>query len=145
MDSQGVIANILRRKGQGIEFLYLKRSGGRFAGQWWPVTGTLGEGEAPMAALFREIEEETGLPPEKIYRLGMEITHLDTGIPLYSYVVYVPDGCEVRLNHEHSEFAWLEAEAVYPLLHKSVHPVIQHIEASFVNREPQQSALVWCA
>lgn len=144
MSSHGVIANILRMTRDRVEFLYLKRSGGRFAGQWWPVAGTLEQGETPLGALIRELKEETGLSPEKVFSLGMDIKHIDTGTPLEGFVVYVSENCTVSLNHEHSEFAWLEVEDLYSLLHKAVHPVIRHIEASFIEREPQQSDMVWC-
>jgi 8-oxo-dGTP pyrophosphatase MutT (NUDIX family) len=81
----GIIAKVIREgHGRSAELLYLRRSGGRFAGQWWPVAGTCEIGEEPLAALFRELKEETGLEPEKVFSLGLEITHADTGMPLTS-------------------------------------------------------------
>jgi ADP-ribose pyrophosphatase YjhB (NUDIX family) len=59
---QVVEAIIFRRNGDSIEYLLLKRLPDRSGfWHWQPVTGGLEEGETRTEALYREIEEETGI------------------------------------------------------------------------------------
>lgn len=59
--------HICRRTDDGFEFLLLKRADDAkiYPGIWQMITGTIESHEHTKDTLLRELEEETGLKPEK--------------------------------------------------------------------------------
>lgn len=145
MKVQGVVVNVLRKTDKGAEYLYLKRSGGQFQDQWWPVTGIRKEYELPIESALRELMEEVRMVPECLYDLGLEIPHMDGVSKLAGYVAFVGADSEVVLNYEHSEFKWLSYSDVFKYIPKSVHNFIEHVNNNFVKQKPSLSMLVWGA
>ena len=113
----GVAVLVMRSAGEGHTFLYLRRSGGRFEGHWWPVAGTLEEVEEPWDCALRELAEETGLVPEVLYATGCSAPHENGRGCLEIFAAVVAPGAEVRLNDEHDAYRWCsleEARAITP-------------------------------
>ncbi len=103
---------VLRMTADGIECLALRRAeGGRCPGSWEVVHGHIEDGERPWQAARRELEEETGLAPERLYNLSRVETfyqhRLDEValVPVFAAFV-APDGA-VRLGSEHNAHEWL--------------------------------------
>jgi dATP pyrophosphohydrolase len=138
----GVVVFVLMEVEGELRILYLQRSGGRFAGQWWPVAGTCEKDEKPINTAVRELKEETGLSPDRIYTFWKEIIHANRDSHIESYVVYVLPESNVILNYEHSEFRWATVsesiEFVPEPYRKEIKHVelMKHIESNFINREP---------
>jgi len=145
MRVQGVVVNVLRKAEEGAEYLYLKRSGGQFQDQWWPVAGTCKEQELPIESALRELMEEIQIVPECLYDLGLEVPHIDGVSKLAGYVAFVPSDSHVVLNYEHSEFRWLSYSDVFSYIPKPVHKLIEHLDNNFVKQKPNKSMLVWGA
>ena len=63
--------HICRKTDQGDKFLLLKRSNDAkiYPGIWQMITGTIESHEHTKDTLLRELEEETGLKPVKIYSI----------------------------------------------------------------------------
>ena len=109
----GVIVYVVRQFPDERKVLFLKRNGGQHSGAWWPVAGTPEAGEEPLQTAVRELGEETGLRPCRLFSFGMEIPHADSNKALVTFVAFVDQTTPVTLNHEHSEYRWLTgAEAV---------------------------------
>lgn len=105
---------VVRRTADAWEALVLRRATGRSPGSWEAVHGHVEAGEPPAGAAWREVIEETGLTPERLYNLSrVESFYLHRHgavaiVPVF--VAIVPAG-EVRLSVEHDAWEWLPLEA----------------------------------
>lgn len=118
IDVRTVSVVVLRRAGEGVEVLLLKRHPHR-GGFWQPVTGTVERGEKPQACAVRELGEETGTQGE-VLPLGYVHSFLfgeprpDRNPRIFqetAFWVEVPGDAPVRLDsREHSESAWVSIE-----------------------------------
>jgi 8-oxo-dGTP pyrophosphatase MutT (NUDIX family) len=75
------------------------------------VHGHIEEGEPPRGAAARELEEETGLVPERLYNLSRVeafYQHRKDEVALVPvFVAFVPADTPVRLGPEHDAHEWL--------------------------------------
>jgi len=102
---------VLRGRGDGLETLLLRRApGGRSPGSWEAVHGHIDADEPPASAAAREITEETGLVPSRLYNLSRTeafyLHRLDVVAIVPVFAAFVANG-EVGLSVEHDDYAWL--------------------------------------
>ena len=107
---------VLRMGEGGLEALMLRRAAdGRSPGSWEGVHGKVDDGESPVATALRELQEETGLTPERIYNLSrveMFYRHRTDEVslvPVFAALVSAED--DVKLSDEHDAAMWLPLEA----------------------------------
>ena len=98
--------------GGGLEVLALRRApGGRSPGSWETVHGHIEPGENPVEAALREVREETGLEPARLYNLSRVeafYRHRTDEIALMPVFAAVVDGgTEARPSPEHDRVEWL--------------------------------------
>jgi dATP pyrophosphohydrolase len=104
---------VLRHGRQGLECLVLRRAptGVRCPGSWETVHGHIEDGERPAEAARRELEEETGLTPDRMYNLSRVETfyqHRSDEVALVPvFAAFVPPAAPVRLGPEHDRHEWL--------------------------------------
>jgi 8-oxo-dGTP pyrophosphatase MutT (NUDIX family) len=106
----------LRLLGTSLECLALRRAPGRRCpGSWECVHGHIEPSEDPAAAARRELEEETGLAPVRLYNLSrVELFYLHRSdevalIPVFA--AFTDPDASVRLGAEHDLFEWLSPAA----------------------------------
>ncbi len=114
-------AHIIRERENQIEFLLLKRSSNQwFPNLWQMVSGKIKEGEKAFQSAIREIQEETGLKPEKFWVLpNINSFYLveDESINLVPvFVAKVDFNSEINISSEHSEFRWVSGSEAKELL-----------------------------
>jgi 8-oxo-dGTP pyrophosphatase MutT (NUDIX family) len=106
---------VVRWEAGACEALVLRRASGRSPGSWEAVHGHVEEGEAPGEAAWREVIEETGLVPERLYNLSrvesfyMHRLGAVAVVPVFAAVV--GEGGAVRLSGEHDAWEWLPVVA----------------------------------
>jgi dATP pyrophosphohydrolase len=107
---------VLRGVAEELEVLCLRRApGGRSAGSWEAVHGHIDPGETPVDSALRELREETGLEPERLYNLSQVEGFYRHGanevvlIPVFA--AFVARQARVRLSEEHDEHEWLRPQA----------------------------------
>lgn len=116
-----VEAHIFREADNDLEFLLLKRSEMEiFPGLWQMVTGSIDQGEKAFETAFREIKEETGLVPEKLWLVpyinsfySWRRNHICM-VPVFAAMVNLD--APVRISHEHSAFQWVNKQKALELL-----------------------------
>lgn len=102
-----------RRSGFDAEFLLLQRRPSRKWGDnriWQVVCGKVDEGETHWQAALRELFEEAGLRPLRVFETGVEsyYSYQREAICMHpSFAVEVAQDSEVRLSDEHERFEWL--------------------------------------
>jgi dihydroneopterin triphosphate diphosphatase len=103
---------VLRGEDVSLECLVLRRGrGGRCPGSWETVHGHIEAAERPAEAATRELEEETGLTPVRLYNLSrveLFYQHRTDEVALVPvFVAFIAGGATVRLGAEHDGFEWL--------------------------------------
>lgn len=107
---------VLRITGATLQCLALRRAPGRRCpGSWETVHGHIEPTEQPAGAATRELEEETGLLPTRLYNLSrveLFYQHRADEVALVPvFAAFVEYDASVRLGSEHDSFEWLSPEA----------------------------------
>jgi dATP pyrophosphohydrolase len=110
---------VLRGVGAALECLLLRRAvGGRCPGSWETVHGHIEGDELPDRAALRELQEETGLVPVKLYNLSrVECFYQHRRdevalVPVFAALVGAEAPVRVSEEHDRAEWVpWRDAEA----------------------------------
>ena len=107
---------VLRMAESALQCLVLRRApGGRCPGSWESVHGHIEPAEQPAGAAARELAEETGLVPIRLYNLSrVELFYqhrLDEVALVPVFAAFVAPEAAVRLGEEHDRFEWLTPAA----------------------------------
>jgi 8-oxo-dGTP pyrophosphatase MutT (NUDIX family) len=105
---------VLRGEEAALECLVLRRAeGGRCPGSWETVHGHIEAGEGPAEAAARELQEETGLTPVRLYnmsRVELFYQHRINEVALVPvFAAFVTPQAPVHLSPEHDRFEWVAA------------------------------------
>lgn len=111
------------------------------ADTWQVLYGHFKPGENVKAGIKRELAEETGLKPERIFTVNEVLTFFEknTGVinivPVFAVLADHP--CSIKLNTEHSEYRWADLEeAVDMLPWHGQKKILQVVNELFANGDP---------
>ena len=126
-----VDVRVLRGEGDGLQVLCLRRGpGGRSPGSWEAIHGHIDEGETAVATAIRELREEAGLVPRRLYNLSRvesfyrHTTNEVVLVPVFGALVTRRE--EVRLSGEHDAFEWL-ARMGWPRIRREITDAVRMI------------------
>ena len=113
-------AYVFNRKSKEIRFLLLKRAKTKiYEHLWQGVAGKIEAGEAAWEAAIRELKEETGFEPvrmfvadhvSKFYEAHGDWVNM---VPVFGIEV---EDEEVKLSDEHCEFKWVDFNTAHQTL-----------------------------
>ncbi|HEY41501.1 MAG TPA: NUDIX domain-containing protein [Dehalococcoidia bacterium] len=142
----GVSAFLLKKENDGYRVLLLKRKKA-VQGIWAGVSGKIESGEKAWQAVLREIKEETGLTPEKLYSADTceQFYEVDKDSIWIApvFVAYVSDNAAVTINEEHSESRWFTfEEALLKVPFTGQRRILRHIQEEFIQHQPVDWLLI---
>jgi dihydroneopterin triphosphate diphosphatase len=124
-------------------YLVVRRSTPYLKGSWQMVSGRVEPGETGWEAALREIEEETGLVPDRFYSAEIIEQFYEPAqncvnlVPVF--VGFVDADREVRISEEHDAFEWIGVEDTGRyLLFEHQRLAIRDIERRFVQEAPNE-------
>ena len=145
--SFSIAAYICRIENGGAQFLIIKRQTSYLRDTWQMVSGRIEHGEKAWEAALREIREETGLIPDRLYSANDVELFYEVGqncinlVPVF--VGFIDSDQAVTLSPEHSEYKWVSPdEAAALLTFESQTKTIRMIEAKFVKQEPEKFLII---
>lgn len=100
---------VLRRVGRSWRVLTLERApGARSTGAWEIVHGSIEPGEPPVQAALRELREETGLTPDRLYSITANPFYLAKSDTLQISIAFaaVVKSATFTLGPEHTRAKW---------------------------------------
>jgi len=111
---------VFRQTETGIKFLLLKRNVNKiYEHLWQGVAGKIEAGEKAWETAIRELKEETGLSPKRMFvadhvsRFYEKHGDRINLVPVFGIEV---DTAEITLSKEHSDYRWVDLEEALQLL-----------------------------
>lgn len=130
------------------KYLLIRRCSEYLKGTWQMISGGIDQEEKAWDAALREIKEETGLVPQRLYSADVVETFymksLDKIILIPVFVAFVQTPNEIALSPtEHDAYEWLEYEqAKERLIWSEQKRVLSHIHENFVLQTPLSLCLI---
>ena len=113
-------AYVFNRKNKEIRFLLLKRAKTKiYEHLWQGVAGKIESGETSWEAAIRELKEETGFEPVRMFVADHVSNFYEAHgdrvnlVPVFGIEV---ENEEVILSDEHCEFQWVDFDTAYQTL-----------------------------
>ncbi|MBN1213185.1 MAG: NUDIX domain-containing protein [candidate division Zixibacteria bacterium] len=134
IESPGINVAVVTKDANGWKFLLLRRAEKEsYPGFWGFLTGGRENGESVPQIAVRELKEETGLAPQKLWATEYVFQFYEPTVDkiwiLPVIVAVVSSGSKVRLSPENSEFRWLTAkDAQKKVLWKNLQKALKDIE-----------------
>lgn len=115
-----VEVHVFRRKGNSIEYLLLKRAEKEiYPGLWQMVTGKIKFEEKAYETAIREVKEETGLTPLRLWVLPkVNQFYSAAADAIYNVPVFAAEmnAEAVNICYEHCEYKWTDPADAKELL-----------------------------
>ncbi len=144
IESPGINLAIVRQDSDAWRFLLLRRAEGQsYPGFWGFLTGRKESNETVAQLAARELHEETGLTPLKLFASEYCVQFYEPAVDrvwiLPVIVAMVESGEAVKLCEENSDFRWVTSAESRELLEwQNVIDAVQNLDRE-LQRYPAQS------
>ncbi len=140
--SFSIAAYVCRIKQGKGRFLIIRRKTSYLPDSWQMVSGKIEKGEKAWEAALREIKEETGLVPDRLYSANATEIFYEASqnviniVPVFIGILDADQA--VRLSAaEHSEYKWVSPEeSVAFIRFQQQLETLRMLEARFVQQKP---------
>jgi dATP pyrophosphohydrolase len=109
-----VEVHLFRLDNNELQFLLLKRSAHKiYPGLWQMVSGHIKKGETAVQTALRELKEETGLKPSRLWvapNVNSFYSPDDDSITIIPVFAAQIKYDKIQISDEHSEFKWVNSE-----------------------------------
>lgn len=132
---------VARKYKEGYKFLLLKRVEGEklYPGIWQIITGKIEKNEKAYETALREVREESGLTPCRLFVLPHTTSFYSPrtdAISLIPLFVCLVKNKMVTISNEHSDYLWLNSkEASKKLYFKSQKENVKFIEQNIRTKD----------
>lgn len=138
--SSVVFLFVLRSCAFGHEVLLLQRTQ-TLAGEWSQISGRVEGDERAWQTALRELKEEVGLEPERLFATDMCETYYGVTQNVINvapvFVAFVSERAEVVLNFEHSAHKWVSfGDASEMVPYGGQRRMLRQIHEEFSKRPP---------
>ena len=147
LDPSVVEVYVFRRVAGQVRFLALRRHpGDSLPGVWQPVTGTLRRDEPATRGALREVREETGVTPVRLWRIetvsGYFDPRRDTIRFIIRFAAELPARAAIRRSREHTAHRFVTArEAARRFLWDSQREGLAAVREQVLRGGPRARAL----
>ncbi|MCC6202550.1 MAG: NUDIX domain-containing protein [Gammaproteobacteria bacterium] len=121
--------------------LLLQRAKAAMYGEWSYVAGSVETGETAPQAIRRELIEETGLVPRRLYSADFceqfyEAQRASICI-VPAFVAFVDPQAAITLNTEHDDWRWVSlSQAIDLVPFGGQRRLFEHVRENFIRRPP---------
>lgn len=131
------------RKVEGNHEVLLLQREKTLVGEWCQIAGSIEEGEYAWQTALRELNEETGLRPYALYSADVCEQFYDVSRNIIMmgpvFVGFIDVDAKVSLNHEHSDYRWVDFEEAFGMVpFGGQRKILRWIENEFVKRSPSK-------
>ena len=139
IESPGINVAVVKKEADGWKFLMLKRADKEtYPGFWGFLTGGREKDETVPQIAVREMKEETGLTPQKLWATEYVFQFYEPTVDkiwiLPVIVAVVPADLKVVLSEENSEYRWLAAEDAQKIVFwKNLQKALEDIASELEN------------
>ena len=120
INSDLIELHVFRLENNELQFLLLKRSAKKiYPGLWQMVSGHIKKGETAVLTALRELKEETGLIPFRLWvapNVNSFYSPDDDSITMIPVFAAQVKNNDVLISDEHTEFKWVNSEEAKKLL-----------------------------
>jgi dihydroneopterin triphosphate diphosphatase len=141
IQSFSIAAHLCKIENGQCKHLIIRRSPGYLGSTWQMISGKVEPGETGWEAALREIQEETGLTPDRFYSANSLEAFYEVEqncinlVPVF--VGFLDTDQAVRLSREHEAYQWITVdEADQYLIFRHQKETLRMIEVEYVQHTP---------
>ena len=126
----------------------LRRSAKYLNGTWQMVFGEIRSGEKTYEAALRQVQEQTGLIPDRLYNADavktLYMPQMDKVFLVPVFIAFIDQqNTQIRLSTEHDSYDWVAYDVCLDrLVFAEQKRVLAHIHTHFVLNDPNPLHLI---